>query len=429
MNKAGRARYGTVSRYVAIEFLSSFGVAFAFFFVVFFVNQLLVMASDILESRAPPGQVLLLVFYATPAIIAMSVPFASLVGALMAIGRFSSDRELLVMEASGIPRSRVYLPMIALGLLFSVISFGANDVLLPVGTINYGKLYRRLATTTPALELGAWTIKRYEDATIVTGAVEGDWLRDVLIMDRTDDGKARVIGAERARLGVPSDPAAVLVLELEGVFVQTTDPGAPGRFEYADASTLEYTVAAKKLSDATRAAGPREMSSVDVALAIKAKEDAFRKRLEARDREVEDRRAEALERYRLAVESGESGRSAVSRLAARSEELERLEREPPTDRSLRVYRMEFWKKFSIPAGAFFFVFLAAPLGTLARRSGRAVGFGLGLLVAVAYWGILVVGQLVSTRLDASPFWSMWAPNLAVAAGAIALALGRRALRR
>jgi lipopolysaccharide export system permease protein len=171
------------------------------------------------------------------------------------------------------------------------------------------------------------------------------------------------------------------------------------------------------------------MSSVDVALAIRAKEEAFGKRLEARAREVEDRRAEALEKYRLAVESGESARSAVTRLVARSEELSRLEKEPPTDRSLRVYRMEFWKKFSIPAGAFFFVFLAAPLGTLARRSGRAVGFGLGLLVAVAYWGMLVVGQLVSTRLDASPFWSMWAPNLAVAAGAAGLALGRKALGR
>ncbi|MBN1243288.1 MAG: LptF/LptG family permease [Spirochaetales bacterium] len=429
MRREGRARYGKVSRYIAVEFLSSFGVAFAFFFVVFFVNQLLVMASDILESKAPPGQVLLLVFYATPAIIAMSVPFASLVGALMAIGRFSSDRELLVMEASGIPRSRVYLPMVVLGLLFSVISFGANDVLLPVGTINYGKLYRRLATTTPALELGAWTIKRYEDATIVTGPVEGDWLRDVLIMDRTEDGKARVIGAERARLGVPEDPAAALVLELEGVFIQTTDAGRPDRFDFAEASSLDYTVAVKQVSDGSRAAGPREMSSVDVALAIRAKEESFLKRIEAREREVEDRRAEALEKYRLALESGESGRSALTRLGPRSEELERLASEPPTDRSLRVYRMEFWKKFSIPAGAFFFVFLAAPLGTLARRSGRAVGFALGLLVAVVYWGLLSGGSLVSTRLDASPFWSMWAPNIAVLAGAIALAIGRRALRR
>ncbi|HPG87840.1 MAG TPA: LptF/LptG family permease, partial [Spirochaetales bacterium] len=143
----------TLWLYVAKEFLLSFIVSFLFFFIIFFINQLLLMAEDILSKKAPVVDVIKLVVYATPAIIAMSFPFGSLVGALMAAGRLSSDNELLVMRASGVSRPAMMTPFVALGVVFSLISFVTNDYFLPLGTINYGKLYRKLITTAPALEL------------------------------------------------------------------------------------------------------------------------------------------------------------------------------------------------------------------------------------------------------------------------------------
>jgi lipopolysaccharide export system permease protein len=89
------------------------------------------------------------------------------------------------------------------------------------------------------------------------------------------------------------------------------------------------------------------------------------------------------------------------------------------DRSLLIYRLEYYKKFSIPFGALSFVFLAVSLGLLAKKSGQTVGFIFGLLIAVLYWALLLGGQTMGMRLGFSPFWSMWFPNiLAITVGVV-----------
>jgi lipopolysaccharide export system permease protein len=84
----------TLFRYIISEALFSFFVSFLFFFFIFFVNQLLLLAQEILTKKVPFGEVALLVFYALPSVVALSAPFASMVGTLMTVGRMTSDNEI-----------------------------------------------------------------------------------------------------------------------------------------------------------------------------------------------------------------------------------------------------------------------------------------------------------------------------------------------
>jgi len=426
MSRSLRLFPGTFDRYVGREYLFSFLVSFLFFFVVFFVNQLLLMAEDILSKRAPLRDVLLLLVYATPAVIAMSVPFASLVGALMATGRLAADSEFLVFQASGIRPGRVFMPFIVLGLLLSGLSFTVNDFFLPLGTLEFGKLYRKLLVSSPALELQPWSSRRYKDITVVTGEVRGNELSSILIFDSTDQGRQRVISARGARLETRQDTGEI-VLRLEGVWTQTLKDGESGRFEYSSCTTMEYRIALDEGQAGRSSIGPREMSSTDLGRTIAFKERDFGEKQAGLARETERARLLLEEAYAaaLATASGPQGwtdpsMSLVSPLAAYvTRKGDRVE-----DRSLDLYRLEYHKKFSIPMGAAFFVILAFPLGARARRSGRSVGFGLGLLVAVLYWALLLTGQTLGTRLGFSPFWAMWLPDALVAAAGLLLWLPR-----
>ena len=138
-------------RYVGGEFLLSFLVAFAFFFFMFFINQLLLLAEDILQKDVPFSAVVRLIVYSVPSIIALSVPFATLVGSLMAVGRLSGDNEIVAFRAAGFPLTRLFSPVLVLAVLLSITSFLINDVLLPLGTLNFGRLYRELLYANPAL--------------------------------------------------------------------------------------------------------------------------------------------------------------------------------------------------------------------------------------------------------------------------------------
>ena len=201
MNEISRRKYGTINRYIAREYMLSFVVCFFFFFVVFLVNQLLLLAQKILEKRAPVWDVIMLLVYALPMIVALAVPFAVLVGALMAVGRMSSDNEILVMLASGIPLRRIFLPFVMLSMLFASASFVTNDILLPMGTINYVKLLQKLITSTPAFIIQPFTSRDLESQgiTIVNGAVENGIIKDILIFDVIGQAKSRVISAKSAK--------------------------------------------------------------------------------------------------------------------------------------------------------------------------------------------------------------------------------------
>jgi len=197
---AGRTISRTLFFYLIKDALFSFLVSFLFFLCVFFVNQLLLMAQQILTKHVPLFQVALLVFYAMPTIIALSAPFASIMGTLMTIGRLSSDNEVLVILASGLSYRMIFVPALVVGLFISLISFMANDILLPAGTIQFSRLYRRILVSTPELELEANSVKRFKDTTIVTGAVEGAGISNIIILDRTAGGVRRVITAQDAEL-------------------------------------------------------------------------------------------------------------------------------------------------------------------------------------------------------------------------------------
>ena len=84
------------------SFCSAVLVSFLFFFSIFFINVLLVTATDIMAKQVPLGDVALLVLYSLPQIIHLAFPFATLLGALMALGRLRADRELIALQASGI---------------------------------------------------------------------------------------------------------------------------------------------------------------------------------------------------------------------------------------------------------------------------------------------------------------------------------------
>jgi lipopolysaccharide export system permease protein len=409
-------------RYIVGDALFSFFVAFLFFFFIFFVNQLLLMAREILTKRVPFHLVALLVFYSLPSIIAMSSPFASLVGTLMTIGRLSSDNEVLVLLSSGLSYRNIFLPALAVGVFISIISFLANDVLLPAGTVQFSRLYRRILVSTPALELEANSVKRFRDTVIVTGGVEGSAIDSVIILDKTSDGERRLIMARDARLIDGGNKG--LSLDLNSAFVQSAKEIVRDDYDYASSEQLRYWVPQEDLIQAVTSIGPREKSSTDLRREIKTMREELKER-------EENQYLKILSQSLALEESLRKGRNHEA-WNRRENQYNGFLREYQVllnarkDRNLLVYTLEYFKKFSIPSGAFFFVFLAVPLGLLAKKSGQTVGFIFGLIIAVIYWALLLGGQTLGLRLGYSPFWCMWLPNmLAASAGLVMCAVRLR----
>lgn len=351
-----------------------FFISFLFFFLVFFVNQILLMAEEVLSKKAPLLDVVKLIIFAMPSIIATSAPFAALVGTLMGTGRLVTDREILSMNTLGISIRFIMLPVLCVGVFISLLSFATNDILLPSGTIQFNRLYRKILTSTPALELESNSIRRNERAIVVTGTINDSVMDTLLVVDTDEDGNKRVIAAPEAEIIKSTTGDILMSLQMNDSSVVIFNRKDSKKYDLVSSDRITYNILAKNvLPSYTGTITPREMSSRDLYTELKTK----------------------------------------------SEEL--------GTRRLNMYKMELNKKFSIPFGAFFFVILAFPLALSSKHSGQSTGFIIGLFIAVFYWSMLIGGQTLSIRLGFNGTIMMWLPNAVVLILGI-LFLGRKFLK-
>jgi len=358
--------------YILKEMLLYFFVCFLFLFFIFFVNNILLLAEDVLSKQAPFKDVALLMLYSLPAVIANAAPFAALIGTLMGIGRFVSDLEFLSMNALGISPRFLMLPVLLVGLLVSIVSFFTNDVLLPASAVNFRRVYWDIATSTPALELASYSIKRNHNAVVVTGLIKDGKIHNLLIVDKNADKAFRILGTQTAEIGKSDDPSIVMSLKMLNPRLLILNPSDRKKYDAAGGDAVTYNVLAKSIkSSYFNTIGPSEMSSLDLYKDVKEKQA-----------QNEDKRI------------------------------------------LNLYRMELHKKFSIPFGAFFFVLLAFAISSAGKVNNQGIGFVLGLLIAVAYWALFMGGQTLCLRLDWDGTSAMWVPNMMVFVASI-LIFGKR----
>lgn len=411
-----------IQRYFAREILLAFAVSFLLFFFLFFLNQILLLAEDILKKKAPFDQVAILILASLPSILALTAPFASLLGILLAVGRLAGDKEVLAAQASGIPHRRLFAPILVLGLLFTTGSYLANDVLLPQGAVTFNRVYRQLILSTPELELGSYSVKFYKNFFIVTGKVEGRLVHGISLLDKTSRDDQQLITAKTARIMDHESLPGVLTLRFNEVIGIVPDARRPGAYEYYTADQLDYNIVLRDLIPSAPSVGPKEKRSFDLAKDIEAKQaevDRVQHELRAL---IQQEEAKLKTLFWLKSSSDPTWKAraqeALNRLAEfRSRDL--------TDRILASWKTEYYQKFSIPLACLCFVFLAYPLGVILQRRGLTGIIGMGLLTAVLYWASLLLARNLALEWGWWPEFALFLPNLFILGASVPLLLRLR----
>ena len=354
-------------RYLMKELFLYFFIAFIFFFMVFFVNQILLVAENILKKHVPVIDVMRLISYSLPMVIAQSAPFATLVGFLMCLGRLASENEILILRASGQNYRMILKPVLILGVLISIASFFVNDYLLPLGTINYNKLYRSILTSNPAVELESNSIKRTNDKTLVIGDVSGENVSDLIFFDTDSDGGQRIIVADASMVKKSTAAGVLMKLIMNDASVLMFDKDKKNDYDVLTSENVELNIFESTFLENNSTVSPREMTSYDLYKEIKAMKN---------DEDV-------------------------------------------TQKKRNRYNLEMAKKFSMPFGSIFFAILAMPLALIfGKHNGQTIGLIIGLFISVFYWAVSIVGQIFSSRTGVYGITTMWAPNILIGVAGI-----------
>ena len=76
--------------------------------------------------------------------------------------------------------------------------------------------------------------------------------------------------------------------------------------------------------------------------------------------------------------------------------------------------MEYYKDTAFPVATFVLGLLGVPVGIVSKRSGKAGGFAIGVVVIIAFYLFNVLGEFLVTTLWITPFAGAWLPNFALA---------------
>lgn len=364
-----------LDRYMLTEILGPLGLGFLVYTFILLLRFLFQSAEMIIRRGLPVSVVGELLVVTLPNIVVLTLPMSLLFGILIAVGRLSSDSELIAMRSCGVSLLTLYRPILLMSAFFTVLNTLLMVYALPWGNSSLQQLRLEIATQTVSQQVQPRVFyEEWPGKVVYVFEVPPDgkrWKGVFLAESIPSGGDNEVTIADWGEVRVDQGGEQV-VLRLFNAIRHKVDLNAPDRYEISRHKRLDIIL-----------------------------EDQFM----------------TEQRAKISVSKG------IRELTL--EELDDLRKDPTASGEARnLALVEIHKKFSIPAACMVFGLFALPLGINNRRGGKASGFALSVGVIVLYYVLLSNGE-EAARYGKIPAWvGMWAPNLLLAAGGIFLLMRR-----
>lgn len=364
-----------LDRYLLREIIGPLGLGFLVYTFILLLSALFDAAEMIIRRGLPVSTVGELLLLSLPNIIVLTIPMSLLFGVLIAIGRLSSDSELVALRSTGVSLLSLYRPILLLSAALTLVNTVLMVYVLPWG--NHRLQLKRIEALTQNISGQVqprvfWDEWENQVLYVFEAPPRGESWRGVFLAESVPSTQEnRVTVAERGQVRVDQNGERV-VLELGDAHVHEVDLSKPDSYKISRHARLEVV--------------------------------------------LEDRFA-STQRARVVASKG------VRELTL--PELQEWVADPARSAELRrLARVEIHKKFAIPFACLVFGVFALPLGFNNRRGSKASGFALSILVIVGYWVLLDTGEKWAQAGGVPPWFAMWAPNLLLIALGLFL-LGRR----
>jgi len=438
------ARY--IYRELFFPFLFSIGVV-----TFILLANFLIKSVDRLLGKGLPAHILFEFLYLNLAwIIAMSVPMAMLVAALMAYGRLAEDNEITALRSSGVSFVTILGPAIIFSSLIFIVMLLFHNYVLPEFNHRARLLASDIYRQRPGLTIEpGYFIDDIPEYSIYVKEKVGESLRKVTIYNKDAQNIQTTIYADSGFIRVEGN--TVLFTLFHG---QIHEIDLQGLSDYRRIDFEKHRIAIpmdnlllERRESAIR--GDREMTiammKTEVNRFAKERAQVEQKITQLVEQELKYQLGQSKSLPDTAIKRGQNFTSVtpLSRYdlpafiklleGIRENNLKNYSPEEANIRNRRLnnlisrikaegslalsykkqvykYKVEIQKKYAIPFACIVFVLMGAPLGVMTRRGGITVAATLSIIFFLIYYIFLIGGEELADAALISPFWAMWTPN-------------------
>lgn len=379
----------TLERYVFGAFLSSFFLAFLVLSFVLTVGLMVQIVRYMLQG-IPADLVGRFAFVSFPETLQWTIPLALLVASVLVFSRLSADSEIAAMRACGVNLLTVVRAPLLFAFACTLLGLFVNNEIVPRGHEVRRNLARRISVGAglELLEPGR-VIDDFPKVKIYFEEKEGNWLRDLIVLDFSNPRVDRMITASKALV---TSEGRDVVLDLHGMTVDPLDEDNPGM---ARAARFQYRVK-DALKDRTYKRREKDFRFFEILSEIRQARADVRNPEAAAERRAREGRAKGAVAKELKLVK-KSLKSQLSNL-----------------------RTEFQKRFVFAFASICFVLVGVPLGIRAQRRESTIGIAIALVTALGYYLVVILMMSLEKNYAVRPDLLIWLPVAVCAALAAAL---------
>src|SRR3972149_4597905 len=342
-----------LDRYLVREIAGYASLSLGVFLFILLTPEVLRLSELLARENIALPQLFRLFLSILPEKLMWAIPLGVLAGLLMGISRVAADGEVVALQAAGVSPLRLLRPALIFAGLGTALTLATTLWWWPLGARTVRQMQAQLGAGQVSYEVQPRVFdERFPNVILYVQDVEGGGARwkGVFLADITQEGKPKITLAESAVV-VPEPQQHLLRLHLSRGSVHSYAAAEPDRYSV---STFAENLLAIPLP------------TVETSLQVRHHADL------------------SLSQLWSVSQAGPDWRSA---------------------------RADFHRRLALPAACLVFGLIAMPLGLLAERSGRAIGFLLAIAVAISYYFVFLFGDRLAREGNLPPGFGVWLANL------------------
>jgi lipopolysaccharide export system permease protein len=353
-----------LDRYIAKELIGPFIFGIASFTCILAGSAILFpLVGDAVRYNIPIKDIAAMFLYKLPNVIAFTLPMAMLLATIMAVGRLSSDLELIAFRAAGISIYRLVVPVIVMGLLVSFLAIIFNEIVVPRAARSAEELiisYRNSdkPNITKNINYTEYDKDGFPLRIINVLEIDKNKMKNITIAEYEKGRLSRVIRAET------------------GEWLRGSG--------WAFYNGIMHSFPSEQKDKVLLIEFEKELINIQINPLD----------LTQREKNIEEMNAKELA-ARIAIKA-KTGKDVTSDL------------------------VNYHMKFAIPFASLIFSILGVSVGVKPHRTSSTIGFGLSLLIIIIYYILISVSMYLGLAHIISPLLSAWIPNLVIGLAGIAL---------
>ncbi len=370
--------------------------------------------------------VIQLIVFSLAWMVALVVPMAVLVAALMAFGSMSQNNEVTIMKSSGTSLYKMMIPPFFASIIIGYLLLLFNNDVLPDANHKLKFLMQDISNKKPTLSLqpGFFSQEVSNYAMLAREINEQtNILSELTIYDYTEPLKLKVVTAKEGKIFFSKDQTK-LIMDLKSGEIHESDVQQTHLYRKLEFEKHRITMNADQFSFQQSAPGgprgERELSSSNMLFIVDSLEVLHKTYNESLIKESRKYLFADSSILRNPFPTTIANRNelvysrAIEKIrTAKNFILSQAKRVEYNKAEIDKYMVEVHKKYALPVACVVFVLIGAPLGIMVRKGGFGVAASISLFFFLVYWAFLIGGEKLSERGFFSPFWGMWSANILI----------------